>query len=156
MSSLENRLGDLQESLLLNRARDEMGDIESALSMLPAEVEALRKRGYVFRSFLDQKLSVLAEQWEETRDRVALEIDRRTQDLERDASTAESATQHQPVTDRSESVASPLYRQPPCIFASGSIGPFQAATFSRPCWAARRYFEPSSTKATEFSSAQAS
>jgi hypothetical protein len=91
LGSLQDRLGRLQESLLLNEARQEMGDIESGLSMLPAEVEALRTRGYVFRSFLDQKLRVLAEQWDETRDRVAQEIDRRTRDLEMDASAAESA-----------------------------------------------------------------
>ncbi|TET54035.1 MAG: hypothetical protein E3J64_02570, partial [Anaerolineales bacterium] len=91
LESLQNKLGELQEQLLLTRARDDMGDIESALAMLPAELEALRKRGYVFRSFLDQKLAVLAEQWEETRDRVSQEIDRRTRDLEMETNTAESA-----------------------------------------------------------------
>jgi hypothetical protein len=91
LSSLQDRLGGLQESLLLNRARDEMGNIESALSMLPAEVEELRTRGYAFRSYLDQKLHVLDEQWQETRDSVAQELNRRTRDLEMDATAAESA-----------------------------------------------------------------
>jgi hypothetical protein len=91
LTTLEDRLGDLQDSLLLNRARDQMGDIESALSMLPAEVEAVRTRGYAFRSFLDRKAEVLTEQWAELRDSVAQEIERQTRDLERDAAAAESA-----------------------------------------------------------------
>ena len=47
-----------------------MADIETTLSLLPTEIEELRTRGYVFRSFLENKVNVLAEQWEEVQGRV--------------------------------------------------------------------------------------
>jgi len=84
-------LGDLQESLLLTRARNDMADVETNLSLLPTEIEELRTRGYVFRSFLENKVNVLAEQWEEMDNRVAREVSKHTRELERDSDTAENA-----------------------------------------------------------------
>jgi hypothetical protein len=77
--------------MLLTRVQTEMADVETALSLLPTEVETLRTRGYVFRSFLENKIGVLAEQWDEMKDRVADEVERRTRDLERDSDAAERA-----------------------------------------------------------------
>jgi len=91
LDNLQDQFGDLQESMLLTSAHNEMADIEMALSLLPAEIEELRTRGYVFRSFLENKVNVMSEQWEEMHDRVSREITRRTQELERDSDTAESA-----------------------------------------------------------------
>jgi predicted nucleic acid-binding Zn-ribbon protein len=91
LGRLQNKFGDLQESMLLTRVQTEMADVETALSLLPTEVERLRTRGYVFRSFLENKIGVLAEQWDEMKDRVADEVERRTRDLERDSDTAERA-----------------------------------------------------------------
>ena len=42
LDELQDRLGDLQESLLLTSAHSNMGDLETALSLLPAEIEELR------------------------------------------------------------------------------------------------------------------
>ncbi len=93
LDELQDQLGDLQESLLLTRARNDMGDLETALSLLPAEIEELRTRGYVFRSFLENKINVLAEQWEEIDSRVSREVSRRQRELERESDVAESALQ---------------------------------------------------------------
>ncbi len=90
LDELQNQLGDLQEALLLTGVRNDMGDIETTLSLLPAEIEELRTRGYVFRSFLENKVNVLAEQWEEMHDRVSREMSRRTRELERESDVAES------------------------------------------------------------------
>ncbi len=91
LDELQDRLGDLQESLLLTSAHSDMGDLETALSLLPAEIEELRTRGYVFRSFLENKINVLAKQWEEIDSRVSREVSRRQRELEREADVAESA-----------------------------------------------------------------
>ncbi|MFQ6101564.1 MAG: hypothetical protein ACE5OS_10085 [Anaerolineae bacterium] len=91
LDELQDQLGDLQESLLLTSAHNDMADLETILSLLPAETEELRTRGYVFRSFLENKVDVLAEQWEEMDDRVSREVSRRTRELEREADVAASA-----------------------------------------------------------------
>jgi hypothetical protein len=89
LDELQDQLGDVQESLLLTKVRDDMEDQQTTLSLLPGRIEELRSRGYVFRSFLEKKVGVLAEQWEETRVGVSREIDRRTRELERESDEAE-------------------------------------------------------------------
>lgn len=102
--ALESQLGNLQESLLLTDVHDEMGDIETTLSLLPAEIEELRTRGYVFRNYLENKINVMAEQWEETQNRVSREVSRRQRELEQESEEAESALR-EAVSGRSTQVA---------------------------------------------------
>ena len=75
--------------MLLTHVHDEMADLETTISLLPAEIEELRTLGYVFRSFLENKVQVLAKQWGEMQDNVSHEIGLRTRELERDSDTAE-------------------------------------------------------------------
>ena len=89
LDGLRSDLSELQEDLLLADVQNDLADTETALSLLPTEVEELRTRGYVFRSFLERKMEVLARQWEEVHDRVAREVTRRTRGLEREADAAE-------------------------------------------------------------------
>ena len=91
LAELSSDLGELQESLLLTAVRNDLEDIETTLSLLPVEVEELRTRGYAYRSFLENKIKVMSEQWEETHDRASREVTRRTRELEREADVAESA-----------------------------------------------------------------
>jgi hypothetical protein len=77
--------------MLLTRVHTEMADVETTLSLLPTEIEELRTRGYVFRSFLENKIGVLAEQWDEMKDQVASEVEKRTRELGRDSDAAERA-----------------------------------------------------------------
>ena len=91
LEQLQSDLDELQESLLLTDIHSDMADVETSLSLLPTDVEQLRARGYVFRSFLERKVEVLTEQWEEMRDRVSRDVNRRARDLEREADVAESA-----------------------------------------------------------------
>ena len=104
LDELQDQLGDLQESLLLTGAHNDMGDLETTLALLPAEIEQLRTRGYVFRSFLENKVNVLAEQWEEIDSRVSREVSRRQRELEREAGVAESALR-QATSGRASQVA---------------------------------------------------
>ena len=91
LDSLQDSFNDLQESMLLTRVHTEMADVETTLSLLPSEIETVRSRGYAFRSFLENKVGVLSEQWDEIKDRVAQEVERRTRDLEQDSDAAERA-----------------------------------------------------------------
>ena len=75
--------------MLLTTVHNEMAQVETTLSLLPAEIEELRTRGYVFRSFLENKLHVLSEQWDEMKDDVSQEVDEHTRELERDSDAAE-------------------------------------------------------------------
>lgn len=91
LDALQDKFGDLQESLLLTNVHSKLSEIETALSLLPSDIEQVRTRGYVFQSFLENKINVLAEKWAETQDSVSREITRRTRELERDSDTAENA-----------------------------------------------------------------
>lgn len=88
--TLQNRLGDLQGALLLTDIQGDLGEIETGLSLLPVELEKLRTRGYVFRSFLENKIQVLSGQWGDVHNRVSYEVSNRQRELERDASEAEN------------------------------------------------------------------
>ena len=91
LDELQSQLGELQDSLLLTGVRTEAEDITTTLSMLPTEIERLRTRGYVFRSFLEQKVSVLAGQWKEMHERVSREVTRHQRELEQEADEVENA-----------------------------------------------------------------
>jgi hypothetical protein len=93
LRQLQTQLGDLQEALLLTAVQDDLDEIRSTLTLLPTEMETLRSRGYVFRSFLEQKVQVLASQWEEASKEASREIVRRTRELQREADEAENALQ---------------------------------------------------------------
>lgn len=91
LQSLQREFNGLQRSLLLTDVQDDLGSVETTLSLLPAEVEQLRTRGYVFRSFLENKINVLKQQWDTTRTRVTGEITRHVQELQQEADTAANA-----------------------------------------------------------------
>ncbi|MBU0702597.1 MAG: hypothetical protein KKC18_01865 [Chloroflexi bacterium] len=91
LDGLQDQLGRQQESLLLTSVQNDLEDIETGLAVLPTEIEELRTRGYVFCSFLENKINVLAGQWEETHERVSREVNKRVRELEREADEAESA-----------------------------------------------------------------
>jgi hypothetical protein len=93
LDHMQDQFRDLQSSTLLTNVQSEMAEVETALSLLPSEIAQLRARGYVFRSFLENKISVLSGKWDEMKDRVAEEVDRRTRDLEQDANAAEHVLQ---------------------------------------------------------------
>jgi chromosome segregation ATPase len=91
LQSLQSEFGSLQSSLLLTDVQNDLGSVETTLSLLPAEIEQLRTRGHVFRSFLENKINVLKQQWATTRGRVNSEITRRVQELEQEANVTGNA-----------------------------------------------------------------
>ncbi|MGD2145398.1 MAG: hypothetical protein PVH41_01740 [Anaerolineae bacterium] len=91
LDDLQDQLGDLQESLLLTEVKNDMEELQTTLSLLPGKIERLRNRGYVFRSFLEKKAGVLAEQWEDAEARIHREVIRRTRELEQESEASEEA-----------------------------------------------------------------
>lgn len=91
LRELQDKLGDLQKSLLLTTVQDDLAEVQTTLGLLPTEIETLRTRGYVFRSFLENKVDVLTEQWQKASQEVSREVTRRTRDLRREADEAERA-----------------------------------------------------------------
>lgn len=83
----------LHDEMLLTRIQDRISEIQTTLSMLPTQIETLRTRGYVFRNYLERKVDVLAEQWDQIQGRVNQEINRRTRELTMDSDAAERALQ---------------------------------------------------------------
>jgi len=105
---LERRAGDLQKAGLLTEARDAVEDIDATLSLLPTRLQEARKRGYVFRSYLEAQIDALGSQWQGMRGDVQREIERRARDLEGDLSQVEPAVRRlQPYLGRALSNAQP-------------------------------------------------
>jgi hypothetical protein len=91
LDALSSRLQAVQQAATLVDIQRDLEDVDSALAMLPAEIERVRARGYVFGSFLERKVEVLANQWAEMRARVVEEITRRSQGLQADVTQAQNA-----------------------------------------------------------------
>jgi phage shock protein A len=91
LSRLQDRLSSVQNTLAFTAINNETSEMEAKLALLPPELEALRTRGYVFRSFLERKAGVLAEQWVPVRERVLRESNLRRRELEIEARAASTA-----------------------------------------------------------------
>ncbi len=65
-----DRFGAIQDDLMLTRINDDLEDVSSAIAALAPNIENIRTRGYVFKSYLERKAQTLANQWTEMRPRV--------------------------------------------------------------------------------------
>lgn len=81
----QNRFNALQGQLNLTQVHDELEDIESAINALPANIENIRARGYVFKSYLEKKVETLTTQWRDLRPRVEAAVQQQQRALRNDA-----------------------------------------------------------------------
>ncbi|MEP7357081.1 MAG: hypothetical protein ABI847_07565 [Anaerolineales bacterium] len=65
-----DRFGAIQDDLMLSRINDDLEDVNSAIAALAPNIENIRSRGYVFKSYLERKAQTLATQWTELRPKV--------------------------------------------------------------------------------------
>jgi len=84
------RFNNLQSQLMLTAVNDDLEDIESAINALPANVENIRARGYVFKSYLEKKVETLTAQWRDLRPRVVSAIKTQAQALQADATSVQN------------------------------------------------------------------
>ena len=81
VEAVEDRFRSMQDDIALRWVNDALGDIDTALRDLPASIQQARSRGYVFKSYLEKKADVLAQQWAELRPRVMSAVDERSREL---------------------------------------------------------------------------
>jgi predicted nucleic acid-binding Zn-ribbon protein len=63
-SALASKLSDLRSEASMAQLRDRVEDLSGQLAGFPAVIEKLRREGYVYKSYLENKVQVLQEQWE--------------------------------------------------------------------------------------------
>jgi hypothetical protein len=63
ISSLQSKIGDLQEHVRLTSARDAVEDLQTTVNGMAQRVASLRTRGYVFEKDLEGQAKAFAESW---------------------------------------------------------------------------------------------
>lgn len=81
VEAVEDSFRRMQDNIGLRWANDAIEDIGAQLRDLPASVQQLRTRGYVFKSFLERKSDVMAQQWTESRPRIVESLDTQAREL---------------------------------------------------------------------------
>ena len=76
-----DRFNAIQNDLQLTRCTTDLGDVDAAVNALPANIAAVRARGYVFKNYLERKADTLAAQWRDLRPRVESAIQTQSQQL---------------------------------------------------------------------------
>ncbi|MBS1250845.1 MAG: hypothetical protein MAG431_02442 [Chloroflexi bacterium] len=89
LDSLQYELENLQDEVLLTNIQDEVEDIQTTLATLPSDLGELRTRGYVFQSFLEEKIEALDEEWGKIDSGISLDIRRRGRELGHELEEAE-------------------------------------------------------------------
>jgi len=84
------QFSSLQNHIMLTSINDELEDITSAANSLPANVENLRGRGYVFKSYLEKKVETLTAQWRDLRPKVEEAARTQSQSLQMDAANIQN------------------------------------------------------------------
>ncbi len=86
-----DRFSAIQNEIMLTYVNDDVEDISSAINALPANIENIRARGYVFKSYLERKAETLLNQWNEIQPQVASAVQTQSQALQRDANQVQAA-----------------------------------------------------------------
>lgn len=89
LQGLQSEFDNLQDDIMLASVYDDMGRVEGTLMGLTSDLEALRMQNYVFGSFLENKISVLADKWEQVSEGVDDEVNRLSDDLAGEADESE-------------------------------------------------------------------
>ncbi len=76
-----DRFNAIQGDVLLTRNTKDLADVEAGVNGLPANIAAIRARGYVFKSYLEHKAETLTGQWHDLRPRVEASIRTQAQQL---------------------------------------------------------------------------
>jgi DNA-directed RNA polymerase subunit L len=83
----------LQQAAALVDVYEELEDTDSALYVLPEEVEEVRSRGFVFANYLERKIQVLSDQWTAAREQVVAAVERRSNELAHEIDETERVLQ---------------------------------------------------------------
>jgi predicted nuclease with TOPRIM domain len=90
VDSLRERYNELISRVQLTDIISETESLGTTLETLPDEIQQIRNRGYTFHSYLENKVVVLAERWDEVNDRIEDWLEKETADLEDELAAAAS------------------------------------------------------------------
>ncbi len=93
LDETQRELNDLQDDIMLTTVHNDMGQIESILTNLGVDLKDLRTKGYAFRSYLENKINVLTDKWEDISEQIDDEVEEQSDKLEREADEAEDLVQ---------------------------------------------------------------
>jgi predicted nucleic acid-binding Zn-ribbon protein len=89
VSALQTRFTSFLSRVNLSSYEQRISDITNKVTSLPADVAAIRSRGYAFRSFLENKAQVLGQQWQQAQERIQTTVRNESQVLRRELDQAE-------------------------------------------------------------------
>ena len=88
-----SRFNDLQDKLALASLQGDLAELDATVANLPAAIQTLRDRGYVFKSYLAKKSETLAGQWRDLRPRVEAALLAQQPTLQRQAASVQAILQ---------------------------------------------------------------
>lgn len=84
------KFNSLQQRFQLTSINDDLEDTSAAINALPANIENIRARGYVFKPYLERKAETLRTQWDEIRPQVQAAVQTNAQALQREAAQVQA------------------------------------------------------------------
>ena len=93
IGAAKSRFDDLVRRVQMTDIVTETSSLGNKIEGLPEAIDGVRSRGYKFRSYLENKIEVMAEQWDTINDRVEQWLDEESAELDDELATAEKAYQ---------------------------------------------------------------
>lgn len=91
INTAKTRYDDLVKRVQMTDIVRETTALGSKIEGLPEAIDGVRTRGYKFRSYLENKIEVMAEQWDDINDRIERWLDEEAADLDDELADAEKA-----------------------------------------------------------------
>lgn len=88
--ALKSRYEGLIAKVKLGDIVRDVTSLGSQIEEMPEAIDTIRKRGYVFHAYLEQKIGVVAEQWDEINDKVEAWLEKESEEFDDDIATAKA------------------------------------------------------------------
>ncbi len=108
ISSLQTKIGSLQESVRLSRVRDAVEDLQTKITNAPQRIAALRAKGFVFEAKLEEQAAILAKQWAGVHPSISQQIAVQAANLQTSIRPIESQMTQLATAARNPAAARPL------------------------------------------------
>jgi predicted nucleic acid-binding Zn-ribbon protein len=108
ISSLQSKLGSLQQSVRLTNARDAVEDLQTKVNGAAQRIAALRQKGYVFEKNLESQAASLAQQWNALHPSINQQINSQAMNLQASIRPLETQMSQLAVAARNPMAARPL------------------------------------------------
>lgn len=111
IQSVQYKINNLQNGVRLTSVRDDMEDIESKIKQMPALVQEIRSKGYVFEKGLEGRVTDLSPQWTSVRPGIVTRMNQLTNQLEMEVRKIDPIMQQLTSRSRNPGAASPFLSQ---------------------------------------------